>query len=187
MRTITTNVYSFNELNKQAQQNAINNHEYYDSWESERMESYKSAEKYYDLLHNIEGEISGSRLYAFIQNNIINDFINTNCISKHKDGKIKNCHYSYKYDCVKKRFSNIFKTNNLNNCPLTGVCYDFDFLQPIIDFIEKPTNQISNLDLELPDYEKVAQKDYDFYTSDEFLRTELQENDSEFTENGTLI
>ena len=185
MRTITKNIYSFSELSEEAKRNAINNYEFNDFWESERIESYKKALPYYKLLKNIDGVINGSRLYTFIQNNIISDFIEPNYINKQQDGKINNCYYSHKYNCTKKRLSKVFKTNNLNNCPLTGVCYDFDFLQPIIDFMENPTSKIDNTDLQIPSYDSVFQKDY--YTSDEFIIEELEDNDSEFYEDGTLI
>lgn len=187
MRTITKNIYYFSELSEEAKRNAINNYEFYDCWENERMESYKKALPYYKLLQDIDGTINGSRLYAFIQNNIIDHFIVPNYISKHTDGKIKNCYYSHKYNCTKKRISKIFKTNNLENCPLTGVCYDFDFLQPIIDFMEKPTSKINNTDLQIPSYYDVFQKDYDYCTSEETIIETIIANDYEFYEDGTLI
>lgn len=187
----TINVYKFSELNEEAKENAINHYRNTndnDFWGSERLESYKAAKEYYDLLHNIEGEISGKRLYAWIWNNIICNFVKTNFISKHKSGKTGNSYFAYKYnECTKYKRSNVFVTNTLEDCPLTGVCYDFDFLQPIIDFFKKPSKNITSSDLEIPSYDDVAQKDFDYQNSDEYIIEELESIDDCFTENGKLI
>lgn len=188
MRTETINIYKFSELNEKAKARAIREHREFmqqeDFWGNERLESYREAEKLYEQLHNIEGTISGGRLVAWIQNNLSHNWTKKNYISKHTDGSIKNSDWQYKYDCTKKKMSHLFSTNNIENCPLTGVCYDYDFLQPIIDFIRKPSAKIDNTDLQLPDYETIAERDMEF--DDDYIIENIEANDYEFNEDGTI-
>jgi len=190
MKTIEIKLYKFAELSEEAKQTAINNYRYQDNddfWGPDRLASYKAAEKIYKDLRHIQEEIKGARLVAWIQNNLSHLWTDTNRISKHADGKIKNSYFQYKYDNpVKVRLSKVFKTNNLDNCPLTGVCYDFDFLQPIIDFLRNPDKHTTNLDLEIPSYEEIAEKDFDWMDSDEYISETIEANKYEFTEDGEI-
>lgn len=192
MKTIEIKLYKFAELSEEAKQTAIDNYRYQDNddfWETDRLASYKAAKNIYDDLHNIQEEIKGARLVAWIENNLSHLWMNTNVISKHADGKIKNSYFAYKYhNPIKYRLSKIFKTNNLDNCPLTGICYDFDFLQPIIDFLREPDKHTTNLNLKMPSYEEVAQKDFDWMNTDEYIIEEIQNRHEgeEFTEEGEI-
>jgi hypothetical protein len=190
METQTLTVYSFDELPEEIQQNLIQKYRENntnDFWKSERIASFRAAEEIYKDLHNIEENISGARLFAWLQNNVVYNHIHNNWISKHVDGKIKNCHYSHKYDCVKKKLSKVFFTNNFDNCPLTGVCYDYDFLQPVYDFLKNPSSNIDNTDLEIPSYESIAEKEWEYYNSDEFIIEELNNLDCQYTVDGREI
>lgn len=189
MKTICVNIFKFEELSETAKQTAIDNYRNKgidDFWASDREESFYKAGAIYKQLENIENEIKGARLYTWLQNNVIDGFIKLNRISKHTDGTIKNSDFQYKYDCTKFRVSRIFVTNNLENCPLTGVCYDFDFLKPIIDFINNPKSNITNIDLanDMPSYESIAERDYEEQNSDEYISEHLIANEYEFTEEG---
>jgi len=190
MRTIETNIFNFSELSEEAKQTAINQHREYlqseDFWGKERQESYEAAELIYKELHNIDEEISGGRLVAWIQNNLSNNWTKRNYISKHTDGTVKNSDWQFKYDCTKKKLSRVFTTNNLENCPLTGVCYDYDFLKPIIDFLKKPSASVTNMDLTIPDYDIIRQNDMDGM-DDNYVTEAIEANGYEFTENGELI
>lgn len=193
MRTISITTYSFDELSNEAKEVAMRyeaNREYDDVWQHERLSSYKQAKEYYERIgeNGISGEISGARLYTWIINNLSSDWIKPNFIAKHEAGTFSNSHWQHKYHCVKKRRSRIFVTNELENCHLTGVCYDMDFLQPIIDFVKKPDSNITNIDLaeSMPDYETISQRDYEYYHEDAQVRERLQESDYEFLANGNL-
>lgn len=190
MRTEQIKIYQFAELSEKAKQTAINNYRYQDNddfWGPDRLASYEAAEKIYKDLRHIQEEIKGARLVAWIQNNLSHFWTDTNRISKHADGKIKNSYFQYKYDNpVKVRLSKVFKTNNLDNCPLTGVCYDFDFLQPIIDFLRNPDKHTTNLDLEIPSYEEIAEKDFEWMNTDEYISETIEANEYEFTEDGEI-
>lgn len=192
MKTIELKLYSFNELSDEAKEKAIS--EWlsgggsYDFYYSERIASYRKAMEIYNQLKSIENEISGSRLVAYIENNFSNLWRNKNRISKHKDGKFKNCYYSYKYDCLKFRVSRIFETNNIDNCPLTGVCYDIDFMEPIINFMKNPSSKITNIDLceDMPSYESIYDMDIEYMSSYEYVSEHFEANDYEFTEDGKI-
>lgn len=188
MRTETIKIYKFSELSEKAKERAIREHREFmqreDFWGKERLESYREAEKLYEQMHNIEGTISGGRLVAWIQNNLSYIWTNKNYISKHTDGSIKNSYFEHQYGCTKKKISHVFSTNNIENCPLTGVCYDYDFLQPIIDFMRKPSAKIDNTDLQIPDYEKVYERDMNF--SDQDVIDEIEANEYEYNEDGTI-
>ena len=193
MKTVEIKLMTFAELSEEAKQNAIDNYRnrpYFDDfWENERVNSFKAAEKIYKDLRHIQEEIKGARLVAWIENNLSHLWTDTNRISKHADGKIKNSYFQYKYDNpVKVRISKVFKTNNLDNCPLTGVCYDFDFLQPIIDFLRNPDEHTTNLDLVIPSYESIAERDHEYMNTDEFIIEEIENrhDGEEFTEDGEI-
>ena len=175
------------ELKRKAIDRYLNNYD--DCWSSERQDSYKKIIKsVYEPLKEVD-ELKGIRLYKWIQNNLSWLWIDKNRISKHTDGKNKNSYFWYKYNCIKYRVSKVFITNNLENCPFTGVCYDFDFLEPIIDFLKKPNKNTTAQDLcdSMPSLNDIAQRDYDYYTSDECILETFQANGYEFDENGKIV
>ena len=188
MRTETISIYKFSELSDEAKKRVIYEQREFlqreDFWGSERLQSYRKAEEIYDELHRIDGIISGARLVAWIQNNLSHYWERKNWISKHTDVEIANSDWKYKYDCTKKKISRVFSTNNLENCPLTGVCYDYDFLKPIIDFMRKPSAKIDNTDLQIPDYETIAERDMEF--DDDYVIESIEANEYEFNEDGTI-
>ena len=187
MRTIKIKVFTFDELNEEAKENARNwwrNFGLDDVWFEERKASYYDAKKLYDELECIEGEIFGSRLYAWIENNLSHNWTEQCVFSKHKDGSFRSNWWSHKYDCVKSRTSRIKRVNNLEGCPLTGVCYDYNFIKPIIEFMKSPSSSVSNLDLSIPSYESVAEEDFEWMNSDEYIDDAIEANEYEFTEDG---
>lgn len=194
MKIITKELYEYQDLikpeNSKILGKIVSNWELEDFWYSERLKSFEEVKKYvYDSLYDIQEEISGGRLVAWIQNNLSIYWTDANRISKHEDGKIKNSYFAYKYDkCLKFRVSKVFKTNNLENCPFTGVCYDFDFLKPIIEFMKKPKKDTTNLDLVtwMPDYSEILERDYEYQTSEECILETIQANDYTFNESGEI-
>lgn len=193
MKTISVTTYSFNELSPEAQEVAMRyeaSREYDDAWGTDRLSAYKQAKEYYERIgeNGISGEMSGARLYTWIINNLSSDWIKPNFIAKHEGGAFSNSPWQHKYHCVKKRRSRIFVTNELENCHLTGVCYDMDFLQPIIDFLKKPDGNITNIDLSesMPGYDSIYNRDFDDYYEDAQVRERLEDSDNEFLENGNL-
>lgn len=186
--TITNRIFTFDELSDEAKENARDwwrGLGFDDVWFEERQSSYSKAKELYDELEAIDGIISGHRLYTWIQNNLSYNWVEQCVFSKHNDGSFKSDWFSYKYSCIKSRTSRIKQVNNIEGCPLTGVCYDCDFMKPIIDFMKNPSNLVSNLDLTLPSYERVAQNDFDWMNSDEYIDDTIEANEYEFLEDGT--
>lgn len=76
MKTRTINLYEYSDLikpeNSKILEKVVENWEHYDFWESERIESYNQIKKYViEPLKDIQEEISGGRLVAWVQNNLI--------------------------------------------------------------------------------------------------------------------
>ncbi len=203
-RTIRTKVYKFNELSESGKEKAIewyrNGSDDAEIYSGEIIDSIKAVAKLFDLKFGREYtdirtshiddsilKLQGARLYKYIINNYSRDWIKANYISKHTDGSIKNSDFQYKYDCVKYRKSRISVTNNLENCPLTGVCYDMDIMQPVIDFLKKPNTSTNFEDL-MQEIEGAISKTFDnneeWVNSAEFITENIVANEYEFTIDG---
>jgi len=204
MKTIRTKVYQFNELTEQAKKEAIKwyreGNEDASMYSDEIIESVKAVAGLFDLKFGREYtdirtghiddniiQLQGVRLYKWLINNYSRNWIDANYISKHKDGKFKNSYFEYKYDCVKYRKSKISVTNNLENCPLTGVCYDMDIMQPVIDFLKKPDTSTTFEDLtnEIESaISKTFERNEQWVNSDEYITEQIECNEYEFTKDG---
>lgn len=162
MRTIRTKVYEFNELSENAQQKAIDNYRnrnnsynvqyLYD----EITDSAKAVAELFNLKFGREctdirtGHIddnilalSGVRLYKYIVNNYYNNLFTPKYI-KTIDRELKCKQFICKvYDGVKGRFTQLFSKLTMVNdgCPLTGVCYDNDILEPVYEFLKNPNKE----------------------------------------------
>lgn len=182
-------VYQFSELSETAKQNAKNNFEYEDFWHSERMQSYKAAKDIYNNFYNIE--LSGERLYVWIQNNIINEFLAHKKYTIEKETKRKNSYFSHsykRYDSEKSRFSKII--TEIEFC-ITGYCDDYDFFAPIIDFCKKPDKNTTSDDLYNTDidsiFQTISEREYDFFYKDDIFSEMCEANEYNFDVNGKMI
>lgn len=87
------------------------------------------------------------------------------------------------------KYTQIYSKNKIStDCPLTGVCYDNNILQPVYDFLKKPTNDTLK-DL-FRDIESAIEKCYSdmdtWLYSEEFIKEELINQETEFIENGSI-
>lgn len=173
MRTIRTKIYKFQELNKEAQQIAIeryrnNNLDFsfiYDDAEKTvlafnnafnlstgRNSWLEFTENYEDYILNL----TGLRLRKYLLNNF-NDTLFKRKYLKHGEllDSFKPYHRMKKQteitnNCPNKGkisvsyYSNIFV--DANNCNLTGMCYDCNMMQPIYDFLELRTFDSTNFE-----------------------------------------
>lgn len=177
MKTVTLNLYSFDELNEEAKEVAKENTECSDFWADDSYNSYKAAKELYQLF-DIENEIHGERLYSFIQNNIFPQLTARKLYAKNMQ------YYTPKKNIEKsQRLSKIFKEIDPMN--LTGYCDDCMFLAPIFDFMEKPDTSTTNthfLNINLKSIaDKIAQNERDsFYEDDNFCEF-CEENNILFT------
>jgi myo-inositol catabolism protein IolC len=167
MRTITTNVYSFDELSEQAQQNAI--------------------EKLYDINVNFdwweyvysEAKELGMEINGFSLDR------NYHCNIKLTDSAVSICHkivenhsacetyktakeYIQKYDELFAKYEDTTENQHIINDEL----YDLD---------EEFTKQIEQ------NYLSMLKSEYEYKTSEETIKETIIANEYEFTEDGILI
>lgn len=211
MKTVQIQVYKFSELNKDAKQRAINDwrnkYSKYDSdiYYRELIDSVKAlanafnlkiGKRYTDLkTDNIEDDVlnlSGIRLAKYIWNNYKNDIFKGKFYGKLvntlKDGTIikKDANYPAGVRHVKRYSKCILE----NDCVLTGVCYDYDILKPVYDFLKNPSANVTFADL-INNIEWAISKCFndieDWTGSDEFIIDNIEANEYEFTENGKIF
>jgi len=212
MKTITVNLYEFNELSDEAKENAINhfrdkNTDY--SWFVEEAndtfekfakifnidwrniyycEPYRNDYKL-DLDDNIIN-LSGHRLAKYIWNNYKRDLFKGKYYSVKSNKVLK--HKRVKSEILKN--GNVFnayysKIQLENSCVLTGVCYDEDILKPVYDFLDKPKDNI-NFETLLNDciYSLChsVSSEIEYRESDKGITEEIESNDYDFDEDGNL-
>ena len=203
MKTITINLYKFDELSEKAKQTAIDkyrnkhdNYFYYDEIiESVKklidLFNLKTGNTYTDLrcshINDTILELSGVRLYKYILNNYGKELF-TPKYKKSIDREVKSKAYICKVDTDYKGEKYTFlydKQKTDNSCVLTGVCFDDDILKPVYDFLKKPTNNTNFEDL-ISEIETAIQKCFDsteqWLNSDEFITEEIEANEYYFTE-----
>lgn len=133
-------------------------------------------------------ELTGKRLYSYLVG-MTSGFIKPIVYSLHANGKKKSSAWAYKYDgCIKKRFSKIIKTNTIDDCPLTGVCYDYSFLEPVIKFLKEPNNSTTFKDIFDDCVHQLfvgAEEDYESELTMEYFVDHAEANEYEFYEDGT--
>jgi hypothetical protein len=145
-------------------------------------------------INNLEGEIKGFRLHKWLINNFSYIWSESKVLSKHiNDNKVtfKSCYFAHKYgNCIKKRFSRIFKINTLDNCFLTGITYEYDFLKDFINFMQRPNN-FDTIDTLLGNQSNIAYKLHneivEWLDSDDYILETIEANDYNFLYNGKIF
>lgn len=201
MRTITTNLYTFNELSDEAKETAIENWRsmgFPFAWQEEMIDSIRAIAKaincnydYYSydgISYDVrlmptdfcEADLRGKRAWAYIENNFITP--NAEAKTYYKDHVIY-CDGRKNW----KRKSKIWYT--LDDCPFTGYCADCCFIEAwrkwqklfrndstltVEDFIDLVANNLS----------KEWTSDNEYQNSDEGIAELLNINEYEFTEDG---
>jgi len=201
MRTIRTKVYQFNELSNEAKEKAIqwyrNGNDDDSFYADEIIDSVKEVAELFDLKFGWEYtdirtghiddnilQLQGVRLYKYIVNNYYNTLFErkTYFFCRMPDG-------SKKFNCVGQ---NVGKYTSkcqwvIASCPLTGMCYDMDILQPVYNFLKKPDTSTTFEDL-ISGIESAIQKTFDsneeWINSDEYITETIEANEYEFTKEG---
>ena len=89
---------------------------------------------------------------------------------------------------LKKRYSKVM--SEMTNCPLTGVCYDYDILEPIIDCLTYKKMYASYSDLIedcLDRFFSMAKKECEYAESFEYFIDDAEANSWEYDENGNAF
>lgn len=211
MRTAEIKIFRITELSESAQEHAhfkyLSNHFSYNEEISDTLKAFakifpikiknwsydsQSANVSWEFEHFVSEdvqELSGIRLSAFLWNNYGKDLfklkykgaLKKNYPVKHKriehtDHKNGN-HSIHYYSAIS------FSTD----CVLTGMCFDYDILEPIYKFLKKPD---SGVDFEylmqdcISSWEVAAKNEAENETSLEYFKDIAEANDYEFTENG---
>lgn len=192
MRTVGINVYEYEELSDSAKEKAL--HDYRSNGDyngEENKDTLKAFEAIFPIKINdwcyggdrndgvkwefIEEDeieqLSGIRLSTYIYNNYFHNLFK---------GKL---YYGTGYK--KKRRSNIIFQNN---GVLTGYTTDHSLLDPIYNFLKKPTKQTFHDLIEecLSEWVNDCTKDMEYYYSEEAFRESCEANEWEFYESGRM-
>lgn len=200
MRQEVIEIYKFDELSEAAKRTALDNFQPVTDhiWEDAR----DTVKVFNNLFGTKEGinswldvrtghiddtilELTGSRLMSYLWNKYGGDLYkpaymgSINHEVKHKRTKIndsKSGKYSMYYSGYKREYS----------CPLTGVCYDNDILKPIIEAMQKPSEQtFEELLKECFETLRISvENEIEYRNSDEAKTEDIEANEYEFTEDG---
>lgn len=186
MRTKEIKIYQFQELSDESKEKAIEKFREMEdfAWSSEYLDSLEAGLKHFgfrlkhyeidwsninycdtaiDNYHDQEIlGLTGVRLYKYIVNNFLNTY----------------CKYS-------KKNVSVFD----GNCAFTGVSSDEDFLDPINEFLKKPSIKYN--------FEELIEEcvhslllagcnDFDYQISDKGITENIEANGYEFYENGKI-
>lgn len=199
MRTIEITAYTFNELNEDAKQTALDNFSNDLSIELSHQELENSIEQFHKVFGTKSGyrswldlskghidddilDLSGLRLLKYLINNFWGDLFKPKYYSKWRKGS-----ETENRPQLVKRYS---KVQFEANCVLSGVCYDNDILEPIYNFLKNPEPEIT--------FERLLNKCENCFTvvynsieedlnSDEQKAETIQANELEFDEEGNRI
>lgn len=211
MRTITTTIqaFTFDELSEQAKQNALDELRDQEPTSFHYDEAKKSVDEFcarfnfrtgnrswLDLGgHSFDDDIlnlSGIRLRTCLLNNF-DDVLFERKYRKSYSSDTRPTFHPMRHAKQSKdgkfwvTIRSNFKTDSC--CPLTGVCYDEDLLQPIREFIKKPDSRnIEDLISEgLETLRNSLEREDEYMKTDEYLIERIEANEYEFTEDGELI
>jgi len=209
MKTVITEVYTFDELSETAKNKAIENYRYNYNDNSfyfdEIIDSVKKVIELFNLKTGREWsdirtnhidenilQLSGARLFKYLINNYGNDLFTPKyikCIDKEFRCKLFICEVKTGRNGNKYTFV-YSKTKRDNSCVLTGCCYDEDILKPIYDFLKKPEANTTFEDLmnEIGDaISKTFSDTEEWINSSEFISEQFESNNYEFTEDGNIF
>lgn len=138
-------------------------------------------------LHDVDGEeIKGKYLWRYLMNNVWDNMF----------PRKKFYLYDAGYNCEKKRWNKQRVSKVIrrmwDDCVLTGMCYDYDILKPIAEYMSKPYKDDYTLDDLVHDcldnFFSAWQKEIEYYNSYEGVKEWLLEcDDNEYYENGKVF
>ena len=182
MKELTIKVFTFGELSKDLQDNIIER----ERWKvmNSTMECYRTD--FNNTLEEFDLEdLNGKLLFRYISREIMPYLIRGRLYSS--GGKYnKNGKYTYK-----SRRSKIMM-ESFDVCPLTGMCYDCDVLEPLFDYYRywaRPEyRDLTFRDVMERCYNSLFNtfhQEYEYWASDEAVREYLSEQDDLYYEDGT--
>jgi hypothetical protein len=207
MKTVTLNIYKFSELSEDAKKKAIEWYRSCEDYQPYYGEVEDSVKKVIELFNLKTGnyysdirtghiednilQLSGARLYKYLINNYFTDLFKPEYIKtidgRKKWGKLYICKYFTGMNGDRTHIYSKWKKWD-NSCTLTGVCYDNDILDPIYEFLKKPTEKTTFQDL-MEEIGWSIAKTYDnvekWVNSEEYITETIEANEYDFHEDGT--
>lgn len=200
MRTITKNLYRFDELTSEAQQNALENYrsKYFEfGWQDEIINTIRKIARAMNCDYNyysydgitydvsftpvdFDDELQGKRAWAFIENNFItpNEQPKTYWLNH-----VLYCDGRKNWVRKSKIWFNIF------DCPFTGYIADCCFFEAWCDWRNNFSSKSTVADFLDAVAEKLSKEwtsDNEYQYSDEGIIELIEANDFEFYENGGI-
>lgn len=200
MRTITKNLYRFDELTSEAQQNALENYrsKYFEfGWQDEIINTIRKIARAMNCDYNyysydgitydvsftpvdFDDELQGKRAWAFIENNFI---------TPNEQPKTYYLNHVLYCDGRKNwaRKSKIWF--NISDCPFTGYIADCCFFEAWRDWKNNFSSKSTVADFVDAVAEKLSKEwtnDNEYQYSDEGIIELIEANDFEFYENGGI-
>lgn len=170
MREVTTKIYSFHELSKEAQEyaheNFWNRTEY--PWHGENTDTMNALTDLFDFS--------------------VYDWGYDSIMAHHRESHPEH-YYEMTGDNARQWFKKQSAVIYSQDCPLTGYCLDEDALHPIRQFIEQTDRNDSVADVLtecVGELFRAIVADVDYYYSFESFAESCDANEYEFTENGEL-
>jgi hypothetical protein len=208
MKTISINIYSFNELTETAKENAINNQRENICTDYIYDDAHETVKKFHELFGTKEGskswldintnnfeynvtELKGLRLRTYIINNFGYALFKGKYYSLWSKKDVSYKYHKEGYPVLKTRHSKVMFENS---SVLTGVCYDESILQPIYDFIEyKNKDYYSYMNIEclmnecINSIEKDIENEIEGVNKEDYIIEDIINRELQFDEYGELI
>jgi len=166
MKTIEIQVYSFNELSEKAQEKVINSFIEDNCFEYIFEDASETVDKFFELfpatyknIDFLEPYRNDIRFYNIFEQKELGDQLNS------------------------------IKSLVIGDCPLTGMCYDMDILEPILEYYKDSTKYTNLEDLInacVNNLCKSVQNEYEACITKEGIQETCEANDYYFTSEGKL-
>lgn len=206
MKTISIKLYKFDELSQQAQENAVR--KLWDVNDSAHIydDAHETVKQFHKYFPTKEGRnswldvrtshiddcilsLTGIRLRTYLINNFYNALYRRKYFTL-LDGNRRHrmaVNYTPKNGGI---YSQIFSTIQYvqGNCPLTGVCYDDDILNPFYDFINNPDSRTFEdlVNEGFDNLKRSIESECEYLSSAQAIIETIHANDYDFTEDGKL-
>ena len=213
MKTIKVKIYSYNELSEKSKEKVknelINSGYFYEHIFSDAANTLEKFCKIFNIkYYNIDFlelyrnnyklvhkenvlNFHGPRLVSYLWNNYSTEIFKPKFI-----GNLKTNEY-IKHNRIKSPLEPNKQNNRFNpyfsgcqissDCPLTGVCYDYDILEPLIKVmlcIDLNTTFEDVLNNCINDLCSAIEKEYNYYCSEDGINEYFEFNERQFLENG---
>lgn len=184
MKTITINLYDFDELSKEAKTKALQEHcsqsDFF--WYDEYFESLKAGIEHFDFeLNDYSIDYTGYspsyiKITAKDDCDLTGEALKTYLLAN----------YNEAFNQITKKYQPTF-TEDLD-CMFTGYCADISFMEPINEFIKKPYDiTIEELIQKgFDNWLKDIKSEYEYTQTEDYFKDHCEANEYTFEANGVM-